>query len=255
MLTGAWARQDSRERLRETQKLAAIGLMTSGVVHELKNPLTSIGGFARLLQRRGGLADEAMGYLERIWKQVDRCEHIVGKLLSFARPKNCPETVLDINQIAREAVDLLRYNLTTSGFEIHEDYHPTPLLTIGRQYDLQQVVLNIVNNAADAMREAHGGGDLVVRTVRADAWVVMEFENDGPPLSDPHKIFEPFYTTKEVGKGTGLGLSVSLSIVGDHAGTICARNTPRGVLFRVALRPAPDGTAAAGAAPETPGGQ
>ena len=238
MLTEAPAQQEPRRRLHETQKLAALGLMTSGVVHELKNPLTSIGGFAQLLRRRGGLPEEAMAHLERICSEARRCEHIVGSLLTFARRKDAGKTVVDINHIVREAVEFLRYQISTSGVQIHEDYHPAPLPTVGHHYDLQQVVLNIVSNAFDAMREAHRGGNLVVRTRPEDGRVVMEFENDGPPLADPDKVFAPFYTTKEIGEGTGLGLSVSLSIVRDHAGTICAMNTPRGVLFRVALRQA-----------------
>jgi len=235
MLADATAERELQRQLLEAQKLAAIGTMTSGVAHELKNPLTSISGFAQLLRKREDLPEDAKAHIERVCGEAQRCERIVRNLLKFTRRKSEGRALVDVNSIVKESLELLRYQLSTSGIQVHEDYHPAPLPTVGEYCELQQVVHNIVSNAFDAMREANRGGKLMVRTRPEERRVVVEFENDGSELPDPDKIFLPFYTTKKAGEGTGLGLSVSESIVRKHGGTMEAKNTPDGVLFRVIL--------------------
>ena len=239
MVADITAEHALRQELLESQRLATVGVMTSGVAHELKNPLTSILGFVQLLRRRGDLPEDAKTHVERIWGEAQRSERIIGNLLKFARRKDAERCVVDVNCIIKESLELLRYHLSTGGVRIHEDYHPDPLSTFGDYHELQQVVQNILTNAFDAVAGSGRGGNLTVRTRLQDGLVTIELENDGPALPDPEQVFTPFYTTKEVGKGTGLGLSVSHSIIETHGGTIQAMNTPRGVLFRIELPHAP----------------
>lgn len=235
MVTDATVEQDLRRQLVHAQKLAAVGLMTAGVAHELKNPLTSIEGYAKLLGRCRGLSDEAKAHIGRIVTEAQRCGRIVTNLLKFTRQEGRGRVVADLTTVVRESLDLLRYQLSTSGIEIHEDYAPTALPTLGDPYELRQVVHNLVQNAFDAMREANGGGKLLVATRQEGDHVIAEFEDTGPGLDDPNEIFEPFYTTKGVGQGTGLGLGISRSIVEEHDGTLSAETASSGALFRIEL--------------------
>ena len=225
----------AREQLLRMQRLAAIGAMTAGVSHELKNPLTTIEGFAHLLRRRGDLPAEAVAQLDRLFGETQRCTRIVSRLLKFARQRDDGKAVLDLNSVVRDAVDLMRYQGSASRVAIRETYHGVPLLVFGDSLGLQQVVQNIVRNALDAIGETRRGGSLDVCTRPEDGRAVVELANDGPPLADTARIFQAFYTTKKPDEGTGLGLSMSQAIVQGHGGTIEAENTPRGVLFRIVL--------------------
>ena len=232
-----------RRQLVHAQRLSAVGKMICGVAHELKNPLTSILGYAQLLRRCGGLPDEANTYIGRIVAEAQRCEHVVSDLLKFTRQRESGKVTTDLNSVVRESIELLRYQLTTNGVAVHEEYAPTALPTVADPYQLRQVVHNLVQNAFDAMREAGDGGHLTVRTRQGDNRVIVELEDDGPGLEDLDSAFKPFYTTKDAGEGTGLGLAVSRSIVEAHGGTISAENTGHGALFRVefpSAMPAPD---------------
>jgi signal transduction histidine kinase len=223
------------QQLFQTQRLAAIGTMTAGVAHELKNPLTTIEGFAQLLSRRRDLPEDAVAQISRLLGEAQRCTRIVSRLLKFARQKDDGKAVLDLNSVVRDSVELMRYQSSASSVQVHESYHPVPLLVVGDGLGLQQVVQSIVRNALDAIAETRRAGNLRVRTCPQDGRVVLELENDGPPLGNPSMLFQPFYTTKRPGEGTGLGLSTSRAIVQGHGGTIAAENTPQGVLFRVSL--------------------
>jgi len=222
-----------RRQLVHAQRLSAVGQMTCGVAHELKNPLTSILGYAQLLRRCGGLPDEAETYIGRIIAEAQRCERVVSGLLRFTRHDGSGKVPTDLNSVVSESIELLRYQLTTSGVVVHEEYASTALSTVADPSELRQVMHNLVQNAFDAMRETGDGGRLTVRTRQADNRVIVELEDDGPGLKDLKRIFEPFYTTKDAGEGTGLGLAVSRSIVEAHGGTISVENTGCGALFRV----------------------
>jgi len=235
MIAEVTVERELRQQVIASQRLAAAGTMTSGVAHELRNPLTSVLGFAQLLRRRADLPDGARPQIERIWSEARRCDFIVSNLLKFTRRKNDTKALVDVNRVVADSLDLLRYPIQTCRVRIHQCFHPEPLHVLGHFCELQQVVQNIVNNALDALREARQVGNLTLRTLPKDSWVVMEFENDGPGIAEPNKLFQPFYTTKEAGEGTGLGLSVSDAIVRDHGGRIEAMNMAQGVVFRVAL--------------------
>ena len=239
MLADITAERELQRELIEAQELAALGLKVAGIAHDIQNPLMSIGGSAQLVRWCRGLPEEAREHIERICRETRRCQDMVGGLLSFTRRKSTPAGPVDLNRAVKEALDLLHHPLSANGIRVHEQYHPGKVWTIGRSYELQQVVHNIVDNALDAMREARRGSDLAVRTRLENGQAVAEFENNGPALKEPEKVFLPLYTTKEADKGTGLGLYVSRTIVEQHGGTIRAMNTPRGVLFRVELPSAP----------------
>ncbi len=249
MIADVTAQHELRQQLNASQRLASVGTMTSSVAHELRNPLTSILGFAQLLQRRSDLPEDARAQVQRIWGESRRCDHIVSHLLKFTRRRDGAKAPVDVNRVIAESLDLLRHPLACGRVRVHQKLHPEPLEVIGHFCELQQVVQNIVVNALDAIREARerpsprpgrsdpaeAAGNLTLRTLREDSWVLVELENDGPEIAEPHKLFQPFYTTKEAGKGTGLGLSVSNAIVRDHGGRIEAANVEHGVLFRIAL--------------------
>ena len=239
MLADVTAERELQRELIEAQELAALGLKVAGIAHDIQNPLMSIGGSAQLLHWCRDLPEEAREHIERICRETRRCQDMVGGLLNFTRRKSTPAGPVDLNLAVKEALDLLRNPLAANGIRVHEQYHPAKVWTIGRHYELQQVVHNIVDNALDAMREARRGSDLVVRTHLQNGQAIAEFENNGPALKEPEKVFLPLYTTKEADKGTGLGLYISRTIVEQHSGTIRALNTPRGVVFRVELPSAP----------------
>ncbi|MBM4033347.1 MAG: PAS domain S-box protein [Planctomycetes bacterium] len=239
MIANVTAERELRRQLVECQRLASVGTMTSSVAHELKNPLTCILGFAQLLRQDAALPEAARAHLGRIWNEARRCDHIVAGLLKFTRRRDSTKAVLDVNQLIAESLGLLHHPIQTSRVRLHESLHHEPLPVLGHFCELQQVVQNIVNNALDALRDARQGGNLTLRTFPRDSWAVMEFENDGPRFAEPHRLFQPFYTTKGAGQGTGLGLCVSDAIVRDHGGRIEAINMPQGVMFRIALPKAP----------------
>lgn len=235
MLADVTQERELRQQVNAAQRLAAVGTMTSSVAHELRNPLTSVLGFAQLLQRRQDLPADAHEHVERVLSEARRCDHIVNHLLKFTRRRDGAKAPLDANSVIAESLELLRHPLQMGAVRVHKELHPKPLHVLGHFCELQQVVQNIMNNALDAIRESGRGGNLTVRTSLRDGWAVLELENDGPPIAEPHKLFQPFYTTKGSGKGTGLGLNISNAIIREHGGRIEALNLPNGVVFRIVL--------------------
>jgi len=234
MIANATAEHELRRQLTEAQRLVTVGTMTACVAHELKNPLTTVAGFAQLLSRRSDLPPDAMEQLRLMWQEARRCDHIVTNLLKFTRRRGTDRELVDVNGVIADAVELLGHTLQTACIQVRQALHPKPLRVRAHACELQQVVQNIVNNAIDALREHRGHRVLHIRTSQSCGSVIMEFENNGSHIAEPDKLFQPFYTTKE-GKGTGLGLSVSHAIVREHGGRIEAANLPDGVLFRIIL--------------------
>ncbi len=217
-----------RQQLIQSEKLSAIGQLISGIAHELNNPLTGVMGYSQLLQLRKDLDDRAKDNLLKINNLALRCQKIVQNLLSFARKQKPERTLCDVNEILEKTVDLRSYELQVNNIEIVQDLDPTLPGTIADGHQLQQVFLNLVTNAEQAMLEAHDRGRLTIRT-RADSQtgrIRIEVSDDGPGIPEAHltRIFDPFFTTKDVGKGTGLGLSLSYGIIKEHGGNIYARS-------------------------------
>ncbi|HLL46609.1 MAG TPA: ATP-binding protein, partial [Longimicrobiaceae bacterium] len=217
-----------------------LGLLASGVAHDLNNPLASISGYAQLLLR-GESDAERVDDLQRILREVERCRGIVKSLLGFARRSEPERHAVDLTAALREILELRDRELRASGVRLalRAPRSVPPLLADAGQ--LQQVFLNIVLNAEHALRQ-RGGGSLRI-TVRevangtAPAMLYVDFFNDAPPIPPEvlPRIFDPFFTTKSKDEGTGLGLAVSRRIVRDHGGDITVRSGSEGTVFCVQL--------------------
>lgn len=225
-------------RLIRSEKMSAVGLLMSGVAHELNNPLGSIRGFAELARmeiQKTGASPAAVRMLEDVDSQVERCRRIIGDLLQVARHQEPRLERLDANALVDHVLRLRRYEMETGNITLVRDFDPAHPVMMGDRDRLQQVFLNLLNNAYDAVRDAGQPGTITVRVRGAADHVQFVFSDTGPGFRDVGKAFDPFYTTKEVGKGTGLGLSICQGIVGDHGGRIWADNTLQGARVTVKL--------------------
>ncbi len=224
-------------KLMHTEKMAAVGQLVSGVAHEVNNPLTAIMGFADLLIDNPELSSEVKEDLKLIVHEAQRTREIVRNLLSFARQTPPEKQAVDLHQVLRRTVSLRSYDLINEGVQLIEQFDPMLPNVTGDAHQLQQVFLNILNNAFDAVRESGRSGRIVIGTMRLRDSVEVRFTDTGTGIKNPEKIFDPFYTTKEVGKGTGLGLSICYGIVREHGGEIVCFNNPNapGATFAVRL--------------------
>jgi two-component system NtrC family sensor kinase len=211
-------------KLMHAEKMAAVGQLVSGVAHEVNNPLTAILGFADLLLENPETSMEAKDDLQVIVQEAQRTREIVQNLLSFARQTPPEKQPVDVNQVLRRTISLRSYDLNNHGIELHERLDPELPQIIGDAHQLQQVFLNILNNACDAVRETGRRGKIVVATEKVAGSIELRFCDNGTGVSNPERIFDPFYTTKDVGKGTGLGLSICYGIVREHGGEILCFN-------------------------------
>jgi len=230
-------RERLRERLAQSEKLASIGQLVAGVAHELNNPLTVVTGYAELAVRR--TQDEALrSQLRQILESAQRAASIVQNLLSFARKRPLEKRVLNLRELLEKVIKLRAYELRTSNIEVVRRYYKKPIFVSGDPIQLQQVFINLIANAEQAMYSAHGGGRLTLRTEVKDDQALVHVQDDGPgmPKEVQRRIFEPFFTTKGVGEGTGLGLSVAYGIVREHGGDIWVESEPgKGATFTVSL--------------------
>jgi len=226
----------TQEQLLHSEKLAAVGQLISGVAHELNNPLTAILGYSQLLTSSGQMGQQGVEYADKLYKQAQRTHRIVQNLLSFARQHKPERVPVQINQALEETLALRDYDLRMHNVRVHLDLAENLPVTSADPHQLQQVFLNMVNNAVDAVLEHSKEGDLWVRTGINGDRLFIEFTDSGPGVKDSSRVFDPFYTTKPVGKGTGLGLSICYGIITEHGGTIRVRNIPtRGASFTVEL--------------------
>src|SRR5208337_1164705 len=226
----------TQEQLLHSEKLAAVGQLISGVAHELNNPLTAILGYSQLLTSSGQVGPLAIGYTEKIYKQAQRTHSIVQNLLSFARQHKPERMPVRVNTILEDTLALRDYDLRMGKIRVHLDLAQVLPEISADAHQLQQVFLNLINNALDAILENGEDGDLWVRTDAEEHVVFIEFTDSGPGVKDASRVFDPFYTTKPVGKGTGLGLSICYGIITEHGGTILVKNQPTGgATFRVEL--------------------
>jgi len=199
----------------------------SGVAHELNNPLTAILGYAQLLESEG-LNERARDYVSKLFKQAQRTHRVVQNLLSFARQRKPQRDEVDIRKVLDETLALRDYDLKINNIAVEREAPSDPLMVIADPHQIEQVFLNIINNAVDAILETGRTGKLKIRVSRQGDRICTQFSDDGTGIKDPKKIFDPFYTTKSVGKGTGLGLSICYGIVKEHGGDITANNNPEG---------------------------
>jgi len=234
--------QAMESQLIQSEKLAAVGQLVSGVAHELNNPLTSIAGLSEFLLEQKELAQRDRGHLKVIHEQADRAGRIVRNLLTFARKGPAEQSRVDINEVAQRTLMLMSYDLRLKDIEVEKDLAATLPEVLGDRHALQQVMLNLLTNAAQAIAENPPEKERKV-TVRSwfDGGVHVRVADTGPGIPEAARaqVFTPFFTTKEPGKGTGLGLSISYSIVEAHGGHLVLEQDTDGASFRVDLQPAP----------------
>ena len=228
-------------QIMQSEKLAAIGQLAAGVMHEINNPLATISACVAAIEGRlpaGSDAGQAGEYLQTIDREVERCSRIVDGLLDFSRPKATAKRPVSLNALVDETLFLLKHHQRFKRLEVVRTLAPQLPETRGSAEQLIQVLMALMLNALDAMEQ---GGELTVRTAVSPARageVLVEVQDTGVgiPAHDQGKIFEPFYTTKPPGRGTGLGLSICYGIVSDHGGRIEVDSAPgRGATFRVFL--------------------
>jgi signal transduction histidine kinase len=223
--------RDLYHQLLQAEKLAALGQTISGVAHELNNPLATILTWAERLSQRPVDEPTRRG-LDTILAESERAARIVRNLLTFARKRHTTRSMVDLNQVVRETLALRRYEQRLSNINILEAFAAGLPGVFADAHQIQQVLLNLIINAEQAMLGANGRGTLIIRTwhdPQKDA-VILEVHDDGPgvPEDVQPRVFDPFFTTKEVGKGTGLGLTVAYAIVHEHAGRITLKSEPAG---------------------------
>ncbi len=227
--------QRLQTQLVQSEKLISLGQLAAGAAHEINNPLTAILGYSDLLADDPALPDRARSTAGKIREQARRTRNLVQNLLSFARQVPPERTLLDINSVITNAVQLRALDLHIGGPRIETELESVLPGVRGDSNQLMQVFFNIVNNGLDAMGTT-SNGVLTIKTLRDRGSVVILFSDTGPGIKEPHRVFDPFYTTKPVGKGTGLGLSICYGIVQEHGGKIlCYNGQSGGAVFRVEL--------------------
>lgn len=234
-----------RSRLPQTEKMAALGQLISGIAHELNNPLTSIVGYAQLLlghAREGERREET----KHVFDQAQRASAIVRNLLLFAREEKPAHRRVQLNEIVKQTRALRDYELRLENIRLLLDLEPELPAVFADAQQMHQLVLNLLTNAEQAVESAAGSGEIQVRTrsIRRGArrMVRLEVRDDGPGIAPEilPRIWEPFFTTKPAGIGTGLGLSIVQAIAREHGGEVSVESEPgRGAAFIVELRAAP----------------
>jgi signal transduction histidine kinase/CheY-like chemotaxis protein len=230
-------REQLEARARLSSHLASIGEMASGIAHEINNPLTAVIGYSQLLGALP-LPEEARDAARQIQQGSQRVAGIVQRLLTFARQRKPQRTEVDMNEVVRSTVALRDYALRTGNIRVTMNLAPDLPRTVADGQQLQQVLLNLIVNAETAMSGARDRGELAISTeVRGQAILVI-VQDDGPgiPREIQERVFDPFFTTREIGKGTGLGLSICHGIVSEHGGRIWVQSEPgQGAAFHVRI--------------------
>jgi len=229
--------EEAQNQLVQAEKMSAVGLLVSGVAHELNNPLAGVVGYSQLLLK-AETDDRVHRGLEKIAREAERCKKIVQNLQTFARKHAPQKDYVGVNGILESTLELRSYQFKVDNIDVVLDLDPDLPKTMADFHQLQQVFLNIIINAHQAITSRGHGGRLTLRSRREGDEIVVEFQDDGPgmPPDVVGRIFDPFFTTKEVGQGTGLGLSICYGIIQEHHGSISARNAPEGgAIFRVEL--------------------
>ena len=228
-----------QEQLIQAEKLSATGVLISGVAHELNNPLTGIVGFSSILLSDDSLPGKTREKIKIISEQANRCKNIILNLLKFVRKYENKRVNVDINEVIESTLNLSLYEMETNGINVIKELKKDIPQTFGDLNQLQQVILNLIQNANHALlSKAKGEKVLKIKTENLEDKLIIEVSDTGMgvPAKIINKIFDPFFTTKDVGKGTGLGLSVSHGIMKEHGGDIKVRSREgEGTIFTVEL--------------------
>jgi two-component system NtrC family sensor kinase len=230
--------EEHQEELLQSRKISAIGTLTSGIAHELNNPINNIVLTAESLKEDFGQVDqeEAISLIQDILAQAERASDIVKGLLDFSRSERPEFEPVAVSAIVDDTLKLVRNQLMLSGIQVEKEVPAATPLISGDRKSLQQVFLNLFINAIQAMPD---GGNLTIRVYPEDRrWLHIDVGDTGQGIDPKHlpRIFDPFYTTKEVGRGTGLGLSVTYGIIEKHGGHIEAHSQKgKGATFNITL--------------------
>jgi len=237
--------RDKQEQLVQAGKLATLGELTTGVAHELNNPLNNIGLFVGnaidLLEFGMGNKEQIVGELRRAAQQVRKATEIISHLRTFGRAATVSRDPISLRQVIDQALSLMQEQLRLRKIEVTVDLGPEEPVVVGNPIQLEQVFINLLTNARDAMADSPRKAIRISGSV-GSAVVEVAFADTGHGI--PHglerRVFDPFFTTKEVGKGTGLGLSITYGIVKEHGGTISVVSRPdEGTTFLIRLPLAP----------------
>lgn len=225
--------QQNFERMKRSERLYAIGQLSAGLAHEVRNPLASIGGAAAILRKNSGSEERRQEFLEIIEKECLRLNRLLTNFLEFARPRPPQYQLAEVGPILESVVDLAAHAVGRQPIQLRTDTKPDVPAIACDPEQIKQVLLNLTINSLQAMPD---GGEIVLSTRVDGARVVIEVKDQGPGISPENldRIFDPFFTTKDA--GTGLGLSVAHQIVSQHGGILNAKNNfDRGATFSLSM--------------------
>ncbi len=236
--------QGAQEALIQSEKMAAVGTLSAGLAHEVKNPLAAVLGYAQLSKTKLDQPEALLKHLDTIESETRRCNEIIGNLMQFSRQEKGEYSQILINDVVRKSMDIVDHQLSLNNVTIKSDLAENLPNITGNANQLQQVLMNLMINAQHAIGD--GGGTVDVATLRKGRSVFLTVSDTGPgvPEEVAAKIFEPFFTTKPAGEGTGLGLSVTYGIIQDHGGDILVTRADSGgakfvIKLPVEAEPAP----------------
>ena len=229
--------KSTQAQLIQSEKLSAVGEFVAGVAHELNNPLAAVMGFSEILKNTDA-GEKHNRHLEMIFKSAQRCQKIVQSLLSFARRHQPERKPVSINKLVEDVIEIVAYQLRTSNVEVKLHLAPQLPVLLADGHQIQQVMINLINNARQAIEAHQPDGRITVTTESDGKHIRIAVQDNGPGISAENlkRIFDPFFTTKEVGKGTGLGLSLCYGLIKEHGGTITPTSRPgTGATFTIEL--------------------
>jgi signal transduction histidine kinase len=229
--------KNTQSQLIQSEKLSAVGEFVAGVAHELNNPLAAVMGFSEML-KDADVDSKYRRYLDMIYKSSKRCQKIVQSLLSFARKHQSERKPVSVNKIVEAVLEIVSYPLRTSNIELVLQLDPHPPFVLADEHQIQQVILNTINNARQAIESHQPNGRIKIVTESSATNVRIVIQDNGPGIAKENlpRIFDPFFTTKHVGQGTGLGLSLCYGIIKEHGGNITPVSQPgEGATFIIEL--------------------
>jgi two-component system NtrC family sensor kinase len=251
-------RKKAGQLLRRAEKLSALGQLIAGVAHELNNPLAVVMGSSQIISKRTGLDDKTRNEVQRILHESERASKIVNDLLAFARPSDPQKTAVDINRLVSGVLEAQAAIIRAAGIKLKSQLASDLPDTMADQNQIEQVLVNLISNAVQAMSTSTIPKALTISTEDNGCYIRIAVADNGPGITEDviGKIFDPFFTTKPLGKGTGLGLTISNTIIHEHRGKIVVESQPKaGAKFTVELpiiecnaRPAPSQLAPVGRA-------
>jgi C4-dicarboxylate-specific signal transduction histidine kinase len=232
--------RDKQEQLVQAGKLATLGELTTGVAHELNNPLNNIGLYIGNVIDRVHLGqldtEQILDDLEKAMKQVQKATEIISHLRTFGRAATITVERVDVDDVIERALSLMHEQLRLRAIEVDLDLSPDELVVVGNPIQLEQVFINLLTNARDALAEAPERKIRISSKLEGnEIQIALADSGAGIPEQIQARIFDPFFTTKETGAGTGLGLSITYSIVKEHGGEIALAPSPGGARFEITL--------------------